>query len=158
MNVLTEKVSQLGGKISDAKEAVGDLARSAGDQLDQTRHDAADALHTAASSVRTAGCDGADAIGKVAAGTADKLDAAASYMRSMTWEMRSPACAASAAGIRPLRFWPAWRSVCWLDLSPPGLRSDARIDASDVRPNIAPWRSSRPSKNGDCHLQPTYDL
>ena len=81
MNVLTEKVSQLGGKISDAKEAVGDLARSAGDQLDQTRHDAADALHTAASSVRTAGCDGADAIGKVAAGTADKLDAAASYMQ-----------------------------------------------------------------------------
>ena len=81
MNVLTEKVSQLGGKISDAKEAVGDLARSAGDQLDQTRHDAADALHTAASSVRTAGCDGADAIGKLAAGSADRLDATASYVQ-----------------------------------------------------------------------------
>jgi hypothetical protein len=81
MNVLTEKVSQLGGRMSDAKEAVDDLARSTGEQIDQSRHDAADALHNAASSVRTAGCRGADAIGKVAVDAADKLDATASFVQ-----------------------------------------------------------------------------
>jgi hypothetical protein len=81
MNVLTEKVSQLGGKVSDAKEAAVDLARSAGDQLDQARQDAADALHTAAASVRTTGCRSVDAIGQGVADVADKLDATASFVQ-----------------------------------------------------------------------------
>ena len=81
MNVLTETVSQLGGKMSDAKETAGDLARSAGQQLDQARRNTADVLHTAASSVRTTGSRGADAIGQVATGAADKLDATASFVQ-----------------------------------------------------------------------------
>jgi len=81
MNVLTETVSQLGGKMSDAKKTVEDLARSAGDQVDQARHDTADALHTAASSVRTTGCRSADAIGQGAANAADKLDATAAFVQ-----------------------------------------------------------------------------
>jgi ABC-type transporter Mla subunit MlaD len=81
MNVLTETVSQLGGKMSDAKKTVEDLARSAGDQIDQARHDTADALHTAASSVRTTGGRSANAIGQGAADAADKLDATASFVQ-----------------------------------------------------------------------------
>jgi ElaB/YqjD/DUF883 family membrane-anchored ribosome-binding protein len=81
MNVLTEAVSQVGETIAEAKEAAEAVARSAGQQLHQARRDTAGALHTAASSVRTTGCRGADAIGRVAEGTADKLDATASYIQ-----------------------------------------------------------------------------
>jgi ElaB/YqjD/DUF883 family membrane-anchored ribosome-binding protein len=81
MKVLRETVLQLDEKMSEGKEAVEDLARSTGEQLDQARRETADALHSAASSVRTTGCRGADAIGKAAAGTADKLDAAASFVQ-----------------------------------------------------------------------------
>jgi ElaB/YqjD/DUF883 family membrane-anchored ribosome-binding protein len=80
MNVLTEKVSQLGETMAEVKEAAEGLAHSAAQQLDQARRDTAGALHTAASSVRTTGCHGADAVDKVAGGAADKLDATAAFV------------------------------------------------------------------------------
>jgi len=67
--------------LSEVKAAAGDLARSAGQQLDQTRRDAAGALHTAASCVRTTGCRSADAIDNATMDAADKLDATASYVQ-----------------------------------------------------------------------------
>jgi len=64
----------------DAKESVVDFGRSAGEKLDGAREDAAGALHTAASSVRATGRQGSAAIGSLAKGAADRLDATASYV------------------------------------------------------------------------------
>jgi ElaB/YqjD/DUF883 family membrane-anchored ribosome-binding protein len=74
---LSEKASQLG---ADAKESVEELGRSAGKKLDEARGETGDALHSAASSVRSSGRRGSDAIGNLATGTADRLDATASYV------------------------------------------------------------------------------
>src|SRR5208283_4973022 len=47
---------------------------------DEARDETADALHTAASSVRRTGRQGSAAIDNLAADTADRLDATASYV------------------------------------------------------------------------------
>jgi len=57
-----------------------ELGRSAGRKLDDTRDQTGDALHAAASSVRTTGRRGSKAIDNLATGTADRLDATASYI------------------------------------------------------------------------------
>ena len=64
----------------DAKESVEELGRSAGRKLDDARDQTAESLHTAASSVRKTGRQGSGAIDNLAAGTADRLDATASYV------------------------------------------------------------------------------
>ncbi len=72
-----EQASELG---TEAKETVEELRRSAGKKLEAARHQTADALHAAASSVRETGRQGSEAIDNIAGGTADRLDATASYV------------------------------------------------------------------------------
>jgi ElaB/YqjD/DUF883 family membrane-anchored ribosome-binding protein len=64
----------------DAKEAVGELGRSASRKLDDARDQTAGTLHNAASSVRSAGRQGSEAIDNLATGAADRLDTAAAYV------------------------------------------------------------------------------
>lgn len=80
MRTLTDTASAIGDKVSEAKETVEDIARSAGKKLDAGRDETADRLHTAASTVRTTGRRGSEAIDRIAKGTADKLDSAAEYV------------------------------------------------------------------------------
>jgi ElaB/YqjD/DUF883 family membrane-anchored ribosome-binding protein len=59
---------------------VEELGRSAGKRLDEARDDTGGALHSAASSVRATGRQGSEAIDNLAASTANRLDATASYI------------------------------------------------------------------------------
>jgi ElaB/YqjD/DUF883 family membrane-anchored ribosome-binding protein len=77
IRTLTEKASELG---TGAKESMDELGRSAGRKLDEAREETGDALHSAASSVRATGRRGSEAIDNLATGTADRLDATASYV------------------------------------------------------------------------------
>jgi ElaB/YqjD/DUF883 family membrane-anchored ribosome-binding protein len=81
MNV-TETTSHLGERLSDAKEQVKGLGRTAGEKLDEARQWTAEEVQGAASSVRTAGRRGSEAIDGLASNTADKLDSTAAYVRS----------------------------------------------------------------------------
>lgn len=76
MTNLTETASLLGTKVSEAQARAEDLSRAAGKKLDE----AAGALHTAASSVRSTARQGCEAIDGFATDAADKLDATASYV------------------------------------------------------------------------------
>ena len=80
MKALTETASAIGDRVSEARETVEDIARSAGQRMDEARDETADRLHTAASSVRTTGRHGAEVIDRMAKGTANKLDSAAEYV------------------------------------------------------------------------------
>lgn len=80
MDTLTETASAIGGKVSEAKETVEEIARSAGRKLDAGREETADRLRTAASTVRTNGRRSSEAIDRFARGTANKLDSTASYV------------------------------------------------------------------------------
>ena len=80
MNDFGKTVSELGDRVSDARDNVENRARIAGQQFDQARHDTADALDQAASSVRRAGGRGADAIDNTISGAANRMDATASYV------------------------------------------------------------------------------
>lgn len=77
LKTVTETASDLG---KDAKESMEQLGRSAGRRLDEVRTDTGAALHTAASSVRSTGRQGAEAIDNLATGTADRLDATATLV------------------------------------------------------------------------------
>jgi ElaB/YqjD/DUF883 family membrane-anchored ribosome-binding protein len=77
VRTLTDKASELG---KEAKESMEELGRSASKKLDEARDSTGDALHTAAASVRTTGRQGSEAIGNLATGTADRLDAAGTYV------------------------------------------------------------------------------
>ena len=77
LQTVTEAASELG---KDARESLDDFGRSAGRRLDGARDGTADALHTAASSVRRGGRQGSAAIDNLATGTADRLDATATYV------------------------------------------------------------------------------
>jgi hypothetical protein len=65
---------------NDAKRAVEELGRSAGSRLNEARDETANRLHTAASTIRKTGRQGSEAIGNLATGAADRLDATASYV------------------------------------------------------------------------------
>ena len=69
---MTETTSHLKERFSDAKEQVKDLGRTAGEKLDEARHWTAGEVQSAASSVRTAGRQGSEAIDGLASTTADK--------------------------------------------------------------------------------------
>lgn len=71
--------SELG---KDAKESVEELGRSAGRRMDEVRGETGAALHTAARSVRGAGLGGSAAVEELAAGTANQLDATASFVEN----------------------------------------------------------------------------
>ena len=77
LRTLTETVPELG---KEARESMEELGRSAGRKLDQARDDTGDALHAAASSVRTTGHKGSEAIDNCSTRTAARLDATASYV------------------------------------------------------------------------------
>jgi ElaB/YqjD/DUF883 family membrane-anchored ribosome-binding protein len=77
LRTLTDTAPELG---KEAKESMEELGRSAGRKLDQARDDTGDALHAAASSVRTTGRKGSEAIDNCSTRTADRLDATASYV------------------------------------------------------------------------------
>lgn len=74
---VTETASELG---KEAKQSIEELGRSAGRRLDQARDETGDALHSAACSVRKTGRQSSAAIDNLATGTADRLDATASYI------------------------------------------------------------------------------
>jgi ElaB/YqjD/DUF883 family membrane-anchored ribosome-binding protein len=77
LKTLTEQAVDLGQETRDSMEEAG---RSAGKKLDEARGEAGGALHAAASSVRTAGRKGSEAIDNLTAGAADRLDATGSYV------------------------------------------------------------------------------
>ena len=77
LKTVTETASELR---KEARESLEELGRSAGKRLDDARDETAGTLHTAASSVRRTGRQGSAAIDSLAMGTADRLDAAASYV------------------------------------------------------------------------------
>ncbi|MCX6621529.1 MAG: hypothetical protein NTY38_10700 [Acidobacteria bacterium] len=77
LSTLTETASELG---RDAKESIEGLSQSAAKRMDEARVETGGALHSAAASVRTAGNRGSEAIDNLATGTADRLDATASYV------------------------------------------------------------------------------
>jgi ElaB/YqjD/DUF883 family membrane-anchored ribosome-binding protein len=72
-----ETASELG---NDAKDSIEELGRTAGRKLDEAREETGGALHAAASCVRKTGRQGSEAIDTLATGTADRLDATASYV------------------------------------------------------------------------------
>lgn len=80
MTNLMETASQLGARVSEAKEQAEDLGRTAAKKLDEMRNQTADALRTAASSVRTTGRQSSETIDHCATSTAERLDATASYV------------------------------------------------------------------------------
>ena len=77
LKTVTERASELG---KETKESMEELGRSAGRRLDEARDETGAALHTAASSVRTTGRKGSEAIDNLAADAAGRLDATASYI------------------------------------------------------------------------------
>jgi ElaB/YqjD/DUF883 family membrane-anchored ribosome-binding protein len=77
LRTFTDTASELG---KEAKESVEEFGRSAGMKLDQARDDTGDALHAAASSVRSTGRKGSEAIDNLATGAANRLDATGSYV------------------------------------------------------------------------------
>jgi hypothetical protein len=77
LKTITETASELG---KDAKDSMEALGRSAGKRLDVARDGTGGALHAVASGVRTTGRKSSQAIDHLATGTADRLDATASYV------------------------------------------------------------------------------
>ena len=77
LKTVTDTAAEFG---KEARQSVEDLSRSAGRKLDAARSETGAALHTAASSVRTTGRQGSDAIDSLATGAADRLDATASLV------------------------------------------------------------------------------
>jgi len=82
-----EAVAQIGAKVSEVKDSAEALAHAAGKRLDaagrkldDVRAGTADALHTAATTIRTTGKQSAGVISGLTSGTADKLDAAGNFL------------------------------------------------------------------------------
>jgi ABC-type transporter Mla subunit MlaD len=73
LKTVADAATELG---KDARESVEEFGRKLDDAKDQT----AGALHTAASSVRRSGRQSSAAIGNLAGGAADRLDATAAYV------------------------------------------------------------------------------
>lgn len=71
----------LGESLSGTAQHVADLARTAGEKADEVRYETANALAGAASSVRTTGRQGSEAIEDLANNAASKLDSTAAYVR-----------------------------------------------------------------------------
>jgi hypothetical protein len=81
MNI-NETASKAGAGLYRGQERIDDLGRTAGAKLDEARYRTAAALENAASSVRTTGRQGAEAIGTLSENAAGRLDSTAAYVRS----------------------------------------------------------------------------
>jgi len=79
---LKDTAASAGTTLSRAQEQVKYLGVAAGEKLDAARKGTADALESAASSVRTTGRDGAKSIETMSENAAGKLDSTAQYIRS----------------------------------------------------------------------------
>jgi ElaB/YqjD/DUF883 family membrane-anchored ribosome-binding protein len=77
LRTANETAAELG---KQAKESIEELGRSASRRLDEAREDTGGALHSAASSVRSAGRQSSAAIDDYSTRTAERLDATASYI------------------------------------------------------------------------------
>jgi hypothetical protein len=80
MNSLTETAAAIGDRVSEAQETIEDIARSLGKKLNARRTEAADGLRSGASSVRTTGRHGSEAIDRLAKGATNKLESVAEYV------------------------------------------------------------------------------
>jgi hypothetical protein len=78
MSTLT---SLLDAKVSRIADQAGDLGREAANTLDHARHETAESLHAAASSIRRGGRQGSKAIEHLAENIAKPLDGAGSYVK-----------------------------------------------------------------------------
>jgi hypothetical protein len=74
---MTKSVTELG---NGARQSVEELSRSAASVLDEAREHTGAALHSAASSLRSTATEGSQAIDNIAGGTADRLDATATFV------------------------------------------------------------------------------
>ena len=74
--------SHPGDDLSAAVKQVKDLGRTTGEKMDEVRHGTAGALADAASSIRSTGHQGSEAIHNLAEGTASRLDSTAAYVRT----------------------------------------------------------------------------
>ena len=92
MTNFTETASQLGARVSEVQARAEDLSQAAGKKLDEARIEAAGALHTAASSVRTTARQGCEVIDGLATSAANKLDATASYVENHDLRGILPGC------------------------------------------------------------------
>ena len=81
MNV-TENIANTGPGANRVRERLEELGRTTGEKLDEVRNGTADALESAASSVRSTGRRGAETIDTVSRNAAGKLDSSAAYVRS----------------------------------------------------------------------------
>jgi hypothetical protein len=79
---LTDTATRAGATLSRAQDQVKDLGIAAAEKLDEARKGTADALESAAFSVRTTGRDGAKSIETMSENAAGKLDSTAQYIRS----------------------------------------------------------------------------
>ena len=79
MSVL-ETASQLGSKLSEIAENVGDVSRVAGKAWQSRRGDTADTLQNAAVALRAASDQVRESIDQLVEGVAGKLETAASYL------------------------------------------------------------------------------
>jgi ElaB/YqjD/DUF883 family membrane-anchored ribosome-binding protein len=77
LKTVAESAAQLG---REARESVEEAGRSAERKFDEAREETGAALHTAASTVRSTGRRGSEAITDLATGTAEHLDATGSYI------------------------------------------------------------------------------
>jgi len=78
---MNKTAPHLGEESSGTVEQVADLARTAGEKLNEVRYETADALAGAACSVRATGRQGSEAIDDLASSAASKLDSTAAYVR-----------------------------------------------------------------------------
>ncbi len=81
MNIMETKSNATRG-LDRAQERMEDLKRTTGERLDEGSNGTADALQSAASSVRTSGRQGAEGIETLSQNAAGKLDSSAAYVRS----------------------------------------------------------------------------
>ena len=97
LRTLTETASELG---KEARESMEEFGRSAGKKLDEARDETGDALHAAASSVRTNRTPGFRGNRQTAL-PARRIDWMLRRHSSKitTWGMRLTACGGSLAGI-----------------------------------------------------------
>ncbi|HLK61977.1 MAG TPA: hypothetical protein VKU19_00960 [Bryobacteraceae bacterium] len=84
-----ETVAQIGAKVSEVRESAENLARAASRKIDDVRSGTADALHSAASSIRSTGRQSAAAINDFTSGAADKLHAAGCFVEKNRWKNMS---------------------------------------------------------------------
>jgi len=79
LKTVTDTATELG---NEAKETMEQLGRNTGRRIDSVRAETGAALHTAASSVRATGRQGAEALDNFSTGAADRLDATAEIVEN----------------------------------------------------------------------------